>query len=424
MTTSPIPASALFDAASIQIGGGAAEDERFLLQAFRIFSRAAASFEQSYRSLQSEVERLRRELNEKNKDLAHSLEAARDARLHLERILEGLPCGVLVVSDNGEILETNPEALRLVDAASLSRRKGRGLIAALPDPIQSLLEGARGEEEGEREGEFLGQENESRWIAARSARIREDTCVYILRDVTERKRLEQAQAKLHREVALAEMSAILAHEIRNPLGSLELFAGLLADSGLDGERAGWVEHVQAGLRALAATVNNVLHFHGPADPDFVPVDLGQLLEWARDFCAPLAHQRGITLSLQNELAGVFLAADRHRLEQVLLNLVLNSVHAIAEEGWIQLSGRIVDDAKLIQLAVADTGPGIRQDQLPKLFEFGFSTRPGGAGLGLAVCRQIVEQHGGTISADSTASGGAIFKVSFALPAQAGTEVRE
>src|SRR5205807_6991523 len=83
--------------------------------------------------------------------------------------------------------------------------------------------------------------------------------IFILRDVSEAKRLVRERDKLRREQALAEMSAILAHEIRNPLGSLELFAGLLAGSALSPECRQWVEHVQAGLRTLAATVNNVLH---------------------------------------------------------------------------------------------------------------------------------------------------------------------
>jgi two-component system sensor histidine kinase FlrB len=130
---------------------------------------------------------------------------------------------------------------------------------------------------------------------------------------------------LRREQALAEMSAVLAHEIRNPLGSLELFAGLLAESDLDSDCRKWVEHVHAGLRTLAATVNNVLHFHslpehslrehGLPEPERAPVDLGQLLRSARDFFLPLARQPRVTLSLQNRLSGVYFPGDGYRLEQ-------------------------------------------------------------------------------------------------------------
>jgi two-component system sensor histidine kinase FlrB len=174
--------------------------------------------------------------------------------------------------------------------------------------------------------------------------------------------------------------------------------------------------VQAGLRTLAATVNNVLHFHSLPELQRAPLDLGQLLEWARAFFSPLARQSGITLSLQNGLSGILLTADRHRLEQVLLNLMLNSMHVVAEGGWVQLSGRKLSDsgAERVVLEVTDTGPGILPEDLSAIFEPGFSRRPGSPGLGLAVCRKIVEQHGGTLRAANGARHGAIFTATFPL----------
>jgi two-component system sensor histidine kinase FlrB len=232
-----------------------------------------------------------------------------------------------------------------------------------------------------------------------------------------RRELDETQSKLRREAALAEISAVLAHEIRNPLGSLELFAGLLAESDLDPECRNWVEHVQAGLRTLTATVNNVLHFHSLPETERAPVDLGQLLGWARDFFRPLARQSRVALSLQNRVAGVLFPADRHRLEQVLLNLVLNSVRAMPGGGWIELAGRRIHEGQAVALSVSDTGPGISPEHLACIFEPGFSTRAGSPGLGLAVCRKIVEQHGGTITAGSRPACGATFTLTFPLPQQ-------
>ena len=210
------------------------------------------------------------------------------------------------------------------------------------------------------------------------------------------------------------MSALLAHEIRNPLGSLELFAGLLAESELGGECRAWVEHVQAGLRTLSATVNNVLHFHSLPEPERAPIDLGDLLNWARQFLAPLARQSRIEISVHNRLCGVLLFADRHRLEQVLLNLVLNAVRALPGGGWIELGGHRLAEGKAASIVVADTGPGIPAENLARIFEPGFSTRAGSPGLGLAVCRKIVEQHRGTITASSRLGWGATFTLTFPL----------
>lgn len=237
-----------------------------------------------------------------------------------------------------------------------------------------------------------------------------------------RRELEDTQSKLRREQALAEISSVLAHEIRNPLGSLELFAGLLAESDLDADGRKWVEHVQAGLRTLAATVNNVLQFHSLPELERAPVDLGQLLVWARDFLLPLARQSRVALSLQNRADGVFFSADRHRLEQVLLNLVLNSIGAMPGGGWIELAGRTLENGQAVALTVSDTGPGISPEHLPSIFEPGFSTRAGSPGLGLAVCRKIVGQHGGTITARSRPGCGATFTVTFLLTYQPAADV--
>lgn len=247
-----------------------------------------------------------------------------------------------------------------------------------------------------------------------------------LRSEVERLRLEleDTQSKLRREQALAEVSSVLAHEIRNPLGSLELFAGLLAESELNPECRKWVEHMQAGLRTLAATVNNVLQFHSLPALERAPVDLGQLLGWARDFFLPLARQSRVALSLQDRVSGVLFSADRHRLEQVLLNLVLNAIRAMPGGGWIELAGRVVENGQAVLLTVSDTGPGISAEHLARIFEPGFSTRAGSPGLGLAVCRKIVGQHGGTITAGNGRGCGAIFTLTFPLATQPLAEVTE
>jgi two-component system, sensor histidine kinase FlrB len=227
-----------------------------------------------------------------------------------------------------------------------------------------------------------------------------------------RSELEEAQSRLRQEQALAEISAVLAHEIRNPLGSMELFIGLLVEAELTPECHDWVERVQAGLRTLAATVNNVLHFHSLPESECIPVDLGQLLDWARTFFAPLARRSRVVLSFENHLAGVRLSVDRHRLEQVILNLMLNALRAMPGGGWIELSGRMIYEGQAILFTVTDTGPGISPEHLPRIFEAGFSTRAGSPGLGLAVCRKIVEQHGGKIEVESQPGRGAKFIMTF------------
>jgi two-component system sensor histidine kinase FlrB len=400
-----------------------AEDERFLLRAFSSFAEAAGSLERSYSLLRCEVVRLQRELEQSNTGLACSLEENRHMRQYLDRIVESLPCGVLVVASGGEISRVNPEGRRLLGIPQVMKDGSDSpaavrSIAGLRTGLHELLDRAR-TEAGEQERRIDDERGHHRWLAVRHAAVPDGASpasVFILRDVSERRQLEEAQAKLRREQALAEISSVLAHEIRNPLGSLELFAGLLAEAELSGECREWVEHVQAGLRTLAATVNNVLHFHSLPEPERTPVNLGELLDWARGFFAPLARRARVEISLHNHLAGIFLAADRHRLEQVLSNLVLNALRAMPGGGWIALAGGIDRKAQKVSIRVADTGPGISPDDVRNIFEPGFSTRPGSPGLGLAVCRKIVEQHGGEIMASSRPGAGAAFTMTFPLDA--------
>ena len=96
------------------------------------------------------------------------------------------------------------------------------------------------------------------------------------------------------------MATLLAHEIRNPLGSLELFAGLLADAAAtQPDLRRWTDHIQAGLRSLSATVNNVLQFHSQPAPQLTAVNLGRLMRESVEFLRPLARQAGLRIELQN-----------------------------------------------------------------------------------------------------------------------------
>ncbi len=226
--------------------------------------------------------------------------------------------------------------------------------------------------------------------------------------------LDRERERLRRQQAMVEMSAVLAHEIRNPLGSMELFAGLLAESALDRDSRSWVEHLQAGLRTLAATVNNVLHLDRLPRAQMSPTDFGELLGWAQGFLQPLARQSRVQLEVVNRWQGMQGSADRHCLEQVVLNLALNAFRSMPGGGWLRLRGRRSGDGSAAELEVIDSGPGIAPENLQRVFEAGFSTRPGSPGLGLAVCREVVEQHGGTITVESRPGRGARFLVRLPL----------
>ena len=384
-------------------------DEGSLSRAFASFTDAAASLERSYVQLQSEVARLRHELEDTNRDLASSLEENHRMRLRLNCILQGLPCGVLVTEVDGRVSLANPETQRLLGGAC-----NPGHDPALPVWIRDLLDRTQGSRS---EIEYRCGSPEAEWIRVRCAQLSAEeggSSIFILQDVSELKRLEQEHEAYSRRQALAEMSSLLAHEIRNPLGSLELFAGLLAESELEEEERKWVGHLQAGLRTLAATVNNVLHFHSAPAPGLALTDLGLWLRSTHDFLRPLAERAGVRMQLEQELDGVRVAADRHRLEQVLLNLALNGFRFMPGGGVLEIRGYLSSRAgeAIAAVEISDSGLGIMAEDRERIFQPGFTTCAGSPGLGLAVCRTIMQQHGGTIAVEERKGSGTTFKLEF------------
>jgi signal transduction histidine kinase len=400
--------------------------KRSLARAFQTFTHAADSLEKSYGQLQAEVLRLRFELERTNRDLATSLQENDRMRRYLSRILQGLPCGVLVVDRRGGFRMVNPEARRLLQLAFGEASDATGLV---PETLRKSLEELR-VDSAQIEREWLLETSEgTRTIGLACAVLgegegegSESESVFLLRDITEEKRLAVERETLRRRESLAEMATLLAHEIRNPLGSLELFAGLLADAASQqSDLRRWTDHIQAGLRSLSATVNNVLQFHSQPAPQLSAINLGRLMRESVEFLRPLARQAGLRIDLQNSLGELEIPADAHRLQQVFFNLALNAFRAMSVGGTLSVRIGWADLNRLdeVRIDFEDMGRGIAPEHVQKIFEPGFTTQPGNPGLGLAVCRTVIEQHGGSISVTSEPGKGATF--SLILPRVGGTE---
>ena len=397
-----------------------AADPQALAHAFLTFTQAAGSLEKSYAQLQAEVGRLRTDLECANGELSRSLEETSCMRAFLGRILEGLPCGILVTEGNGQPRMANPEARRLLE---LEESWHPETSATCPVSIQKLLSeiipgGARTEQEW-----TSAAAAEAASIGVSATRVEgfpgsASETIWILRDISEQKRMAAEREAARRAHALAEIATVLAHEIRNPLGSMELFAGLLAGSTADMPEANqWVTHLQAGLRSLSATVNNVLQFHSQPCGELLPTSVDRLLRETAEFLGPLARQRGLAIHLENSLGTATVAADAHRLQQVFLNLSLNAFHAMQGGGTLAICVQNASGA-FVQVDFQDQGHGIDPTAVPSIFEPGFTTKAGSPGLGLSVCKKVIEQHGGSIRVQSSTQQGTTF--SLLLPLQKGS----
>src|ERR1035441_395542 len=291
-----------------------------LADAFTAFISAASRLERSYGQLREEVAELRMQLEERNRALASSLEENERMRVLHGEILDALPCGVAVVeAEHENVVLLNPEAKRLMGISEGEKPRW----AALPSSIRSMIDS--GPTQAWRHGDeqlvaVHGLEGE-RWLRVRCTSIGSTTAklgralplptlILTIRDTTSQKQADEEREASRHMVALAEMATLLAHEIRNPLGSLELFASLLAtDAGLTNDSRKWVQHLQAGVRSLAATVNNVLRFHTPGSAPLVVAKLRDILINGVEFVRPLAQQAGVDTVLDETLGEVEIMGD-------------------------------------------------------------------------------------------------------------------
>ncbi len=391
------------------------QEALLLADAFSESIAASARLEGSYRDLQAEVAQLGSELAARNAALEASLRENKGMHLALAEVVDSMPCGVLVLGDAGEVLRMNPEACRLLQ---LPARPLPGnlteLAAAGPVDLAPFCFS-----EGRHELSFhsnldLHDVSAKRWLELRTRRLAGENSrartILTFSDVTENKRAEGDREASLRAQALAEVAATLAHEVRNPLASLELFVGLLEEDGT--RTAEWVGHLRAGLRGLAATVNNVLSFHsfhGASETPMRPVRLGIAVAMTAGFVRPLVEQAGLSLHVSGcELDGIVLG-EEGGLRQLILNLVMNAVRHTPAPGRIAISLEDGGNGRL-RLAVTDTGCGIPSDQIALIFQSGWSGSGDRSGLGLPVCRRIAAQHGAELRVRSEAGHGTAFEM--------------
>jgi signal transduction histidine kinase len=398
-----------------------------LTSAFTAFISASSRLENSYRQLQEEVSVLRVELSARNAALKTSLAENERMRLDLQQIVDSMPCGILVLDHKGEISMINPESGRLLglDGAHFpegSKATLRQISALSGINLESSYENASCNDRGL---EFcVNQPSGKRWLEVRNRPLfhqpgrsqQPGRTILILRDITAQRRAEQERVAAREAMALAEITTILAHEIRNPLASLELFAELIENDG--DRREQWISNLRAGIRTLSGTVNNVLSFHGSGSLKLAPVSLSALIGNAVQFVQPLAHQSAVSLEWSADHRPHPVMGNDSALQQVALNLIANAIRHTPAGGSVSVSLRAehgtAKGENHVIVEFSDTGCGIRPDQMERIFEPGFSGSGDTSGLGLAVCARIMKQHGGQICVANRIDRGARFALSLPL----------
>jgi two-component system NtrC family sensor kinase len=238
------------------------------------------------------------------------------------------------------------------------------------------------------------------------------------------KRSQNIMRRADRLASLGTLISSLAHEIRNPLVSIKTFTQLLPERMEDEEFRNYFLKVASGeIDRLTTLINELLGFARPSEPNLQGENVNTIIEKIEFLIVTEARKKNITITkdFMANLPGV--NVDAEQIKQVLLNILLNAVQAIPGDGNIWIETRVVQvpreetTERFVQVEVRDSGMGISKENLERVFDPFFSTRPDGSGLGLAISYQIIHEHGGFIDLESEVGKGTSFRVH--LPLNAG-----
>lgn len=381
---------------------------------------------------------------EERKQMERSVRVAEE---HTRRFLEDLPVAVFVVDDQGRPTYSNRmsvELLGLPEDPSLDSEQISSAyqvyVAGTDRPYDNdqlpVLRALSGETMTIDDMEVHKPDGSVVPLEVWGGPIRDDAgnvtnAVAVFTDVTERKKVEErlreateAADKANR--AKSDFLSRMSHELRTPLNAILGFAQLLQLDELAPEQRDSVEEIARGGAHLLSLINEILDLStieaGRLDLTFEEVDVGELSREVVSSLRPMAEEKRITLAVQDDADREHrwvAYADRQRVKQVLLNLVTNGIKYNEPNGSVEISFGSSNDN--LTIAVRDTGPGITEDNMEKLFapfeRLGAETsQVEGTGLGLALTRRLVETMGGSLSVTSVLGKGSEFCVTFPVAA--------
>lgn len=375
-----------------------------LKKAFLAFNELSEQLTSSYHELEEKVSSLNSELQQTQNE--RLLELAEKERLaeRLDSLLNALPAGVVVLDGAGVVQESNPVAQAMLGEPL------RGVAWREVINRAFALDSDSGYDLQLKNGRLVSMET--------CPLGNEPGQILMLNDVTETRQLQERASREKRLVAMGEMAASLAHQIRTPLASALLYSSHLKSPQLDTDkRIRFADKIGSSIRHLEKLVGDMLIFargEMGSGEDVAIADLMHTLAQSLDGQLP----DNIELLVDEQGEGRVLRCNRDILHSALHNLATNAIQAMPEGGQLILASRIVAGDR-VEIMVRDSGKGIAPEDQDKVFEPFYTRRAGGTGLGLAVVQAVVRAHHGSIVLNSVPGKGASFILGFPLGAKQG-----
>ncbi|GBE01978.1 sporulation kinase E [bacterium BMS3Bbin06] len=272
-------------------------------------------------------------------------------------------------------------------------------------PIKEVVQAARSVAAGDLETELSITEKDE---------IRElkESFNQMIRRLSDLRKLEERVRETEHLSTIGELSRTIAHEIRNPLNFISLSVDHLMDRSDQSSRE-LLQRIKQEIRRLDTLVGNYLSYGKPLKITKRPVDLRVLIEDTLSLVRARAERAGIAITKDYQLDPSFKApVDQELIKTCLFNILLNAFQAMPDGGTIRITTRKNSDGEVI-ISIRDSGTGVQKEDLDRIFEPFFTTKQKGLGLGLAMTKRVVEEHGGKVTFESTEGAGST--VTFTMP---------
>lgn len=237
------------------------------------------------------------------------------------------------------------------------------------------------------------------------------------RELRARKRAEDMRLQLERSHKLSlvgQIAAGMAHEIKNPLASVKGAVEIISDGATSpSEREEFRKIVFKEIKRMNSSITDFLEFARPSESTFKQMNVSEVAAASLKQIQAQAGKRGISVSITGD-DNLYINGDQEKIHQVLLNLLLNAIDASEDGSKVVMRLSRQNEGDAVQIEIEDSGSGIDEGDIPRVFEPFYTTRSSGTGLGLAIAQNIVERHGGTISLRNRSEGGVIASIELPL----------
>lgn len=412
-----------------EIGAANSQEKQIelLTKGFELFSLETERLDGAYGSLKEQFRTVNRQLEETNNRLANKVQELHVLTTYLDNILSNMAQGLLFIDFNGNITTYNKAAEHILRVSRI-KVLFQSFFDYFPDNLfgysmkEALLEKNAPKMTYAsftlEDGMQKEIEVDNTFIPAIPSEHQEldftQGLIVLIRDITEIRKLQVIATRSDRLKELGEMAAQVAHEIRNPLGGIKGFASLLQRDLADNPAMSrMANYIVEGTNSLDRLVAKVLNYSRPLQLHFESVNLFKLLDDLKNsLLADHTLTQNITLTLTSPNAKLILPLDQGLFRGAVLNLLINAFQAMPEGGKVKID--VLEKKNKAIVKICDTGIGIPPENLKKIFNPFFTTKPDGNGLGLPEAYKVIQAHGGEIEVVSSVGIGTCFSIKIPL----------